>query len=82
MNNTSSAIVQRLWNYCNVLRDGSMSDSDYFGPLPFLLCIKRNHANSSMPGKPGAIPPKFARTGRLRQEAMRAADVVYENHAI
>jgi len=25
MTNTSSAIVQHLWNYCNVLRDDGMS---------------------------------------------------------
>ncbi len=25
----SSAIVQKLWNYCNVLRDGGMSYGDY-----------------------------------------------------
>ncbi len=26
---TSSAIVQKLWNYCNVLRDDGMSYGDY-----------------------------------------------------
>jgi type I restriction enzyme M protein len=26
---TSSTIVQRLWNYCNVLRDDGMSYGDY-----------------------------------------------------
>ena len=25
----SAAIVQRLWNYCNVLRDDGMSYGDY-----------------------------------------------------
>jgi len=25
MNNQSSTIVQRLWNYCNVLRDDGLS---------------------------------------------------------
>ena len=29
MNTPSSTIVQRLWNYCNVLRDDSMSYGDY-----------------------------------------------------
>lgn len=26
---TSSTIVQKLWNYCNVLRDDGMSYGDY-----------------------------------------------------
>jgi len=26
---TSSAMVQKLWNYCNVLRDDGMSYGDY-----------------------------------------------------
>ncbi len=26
---TSSAIVQKLWNYCNILRDDGMSYGDY-----------------------------------------------------
>jgi hypothetical protein len=29
MNTSSSTIVQRLWNYCNVLRDDGKSYGDY-----------------------------------------------------
>jgi type I restriction enzyme M protein len=29
MTNPSSTIVQRRWNYCNVLRDDGMSYGDY-----------------------------------------------------
>jgi hypothetical protein len=29
MNNHSTQIVQKLWNYCNVLRDDGMSYGDY-----------------------------------------------------
>ena len=31
---TSAAIVQKLWNYCNVLRDDGMSYGDYVEQLP------------------------------------------------
>jgi type I restriction enzyme M protein len=31
----SSTIVQRLWNYCNVLRDGGMSFGDYVEQLTY-----------------------------------------------
>jgi len=29
----SATIVQKLWNYCNVLRDDGMSYGDYVGQL-------------------------------------------------
>ena len=29
----SSTIFQRVWNYCNVLRDDGKSYCDYFEPL-------------------------------------------------
>ncbi len=27
--NSSAAIVQKLWNYCNILRDDGLSYGDY-----------------------------------------------------
>ncbi len=33
---TSAAIVQKLWNYCNVLRDDGMSYGDYVEQLTAL----------------------------------------------
>ncbi len=40
MTNGSNAIVQRLWNYCNVLRDDGMSYGDYVEQLTYLLFLK------------------------------------------
>jgi len=40
MNNQSSTIVQRLWNYCNMLRDDGVSVSDYVAQLSYLLFPK------------------------------------------
>ena len=37
---TPAAIVQKLWNYCNVLRDDGMSYGDYVEQLTFLLFLK------------------------------------------
>ncbi len=37
---TSSAIVQKLWNYCNILRDDGLSYGDYVEQLTFLLFLK------------------------------------------
>jgi type I restriction enzyme M protein len=36
----SSQIVQKLWNYCKVLRDDGMSYGDYVEQLTYLLFLK------------------------------------------
>ena len=40
MSNESATIVQRLWNYCNVLRDDGVSYGDYVEQLTYLLFLK------------------------------------------
>ncbi len=40
MPNGSTAIVQKLWNYCNVLRDAGLSYQDYIEQLTYLLFLK------------------------------------------
>ena len=46
---TSSAIGQKLWNYCNVLRDAGLSYGDYLEQLTFLLFLKMMHERSQPP---------------------------------
>ena len=41
MTTESITIVQRLWNYCNVVRDDGVSYGDYVEQLTYLLFIKR-----------------------------------------
>jgi type I restriction enzyme M protein len=36
-------IVQKLWNYCNILRDDGMSYGDYVEQLTYLLFLKMAH---------------------------------------
>jgi len=43
MPNGSSAVVQKLWNYCNVLRDDGLSYGDYVEQLTYLLFLKMAH---------------------------------------
>ena len=35
--NGNQQIVQRLWNYCNILRDDGLSYGDYIEQLTYLL---------------------------------------------
>ena len=54
---TSSAIVQKLWNYCNILRDDGLSYQDYIEQLTFLLFLKMaDERQKMMPGKATLIP--------------------------
>ncbi len=60
MGNQSSTIVQRLWNYCNVLRDDGVSYGDYVEQLTYLLFLKMGDEQTKPPfNKPSAIPQGF-----------------------
>jgi len=48
MANASSTIVQKLWNYCNILRDDGLSYGDYVEQLTYLLFLKMAHEPSSL----------------------------------
>ncbi len=57
MANESSTIVQRLWNYCNVLRDDGVSYGDYVEQLTYLLFLKMADEQTKAPfNKPSTIP--------------------------
>jgi len=49
MNNHSQQIVQRLWNYCNLLRDDGMSYGDYVEQLTYLLFLKMAYERTRPP---------------------------------
>ena len=56
---TSSSIGQKLWNYCNVLRDAGLSYGDYLEQLTYLIFLKMMHERSRPPFTllPGYQPP-------------------------
>jgi type I restriction enzyme M protein len=57
MANESATIVQRLWNYCNVLRDDGVSYGDYVEQLTYLLFLKMADEQTQPPYyKPSSIP--------------------------
>ncbi|MFQ6028111.1 MAG: type I restriction-modification system subunit M N-terminal domain-containing protein, partial [Dehalococcoidia bacterium] len=62
---TSSAIGQKLWNYCNVLRDAGLSYGDYLEQLTYLIFLKMMHERSQPPYtllpdyQPPPIPPGY-----------------------
>lgn len=59
MANESSTIVQKLWNYCNVLRDDGVSYSDYVEQLTYLLFLKMADEQATLLHRPSTIPQEF-----------------------
>src|SRR4029453_7979373 len=59
MTTSSATIVQRLWNYCNVLRDDGMSYGDYVEQLTYLLFLKMADEQARVLGKRSAIPADY-----------------------
>lgn len=58
MSNESATIVQRLWNYCNVLRDDGVSYGDYVEQLTYLLFLKMADEQTKPPYKKSSIIPE------------------------
>ncbi len=62
-----TALVQKLWNYCNILRDDGLSYGDYVEQLTFLLFLKMADEQSKPPfNKLSPIPSKFSWTALLK----------------
>jgi len=53
-------IVQKLWNYCNILRDDGMSYGDYVEQLTYLLFLKMAYEHTRPPyNQPSSIPEGY-----------------------
>ena len=78
--NHSQQIVQKLWNFCNVLRDDGLSYGDYLEQLTYLLFLKMVHEQTQPPwNRASAVLAKWAwpsllsRSGGDLEEHYRAA---------
>ena len=56
----SKHLVQKLWNYCDILRDDGLSYGDYVEQLTFLLFLKMDDERSNPPySKKSDIPKEY-----------------------
>ena len=75
--NHSQQIVQKLWNYCNVLRDDGLSYGDYVEQLTYLLFLKMAHEQTQPPcDRPSPIPDGL----RLAEPASSTDGDALETH--
>src|SRR5688500_13298642 len=65
----AAAIVNKLWNYANVLRDDGLSYGDYVEQLTYLLFLKMAHEQTQPPlNRPSAIPADYAWPQLLKRD--------------
>jgi len=65
----SHQIVQKLWNYCNILRDDGLSYGDYVEQLTFLLFLKMADEQTRSPyNREPIIPPKLGWSSLLAKD--------------
>lgn len=54
---TSATVVEKLWNYCNLLRDDGLSYGDYLEQLTYLLFLKMADEQTKAPFNRESILP-------------------------
>src|SRR3954468_1073003 len=60
MNDHARNLVQKLWNFCNLLRDDGLSYGDYVEQLTYLLFLKMAHERTQPPfNQQSRIPHGF-----------------------
>ncbi len=65
----SNGIVQKLWNYCNVLRDDGMSYGDYVEQLTYLLFLKIADERTKSPyNQKSPVPEKYSWPSLIKKD--------------
>ena len=70
-------LVDKLWNFCNLLRDDGVSTIDYTEQLTYLLFLKMAHAREPRPLNPETIVPADCSWQRLLDTDGDELEVTY-----
>src|SRR3954447_15386538 len=74
-----NGLVQRLWSYCNVLRDDGLSYGDYLEQLTYLLFLKMADEQTRPPFARAAIVPEGLDWPSLLERDGDALEVHYRH---
>jgi type I restriction enzyme M protein len=72
-------LVDKLWNFCNLLRDDGVSTIDYTEQLTYLLFLKMAHERENRPLNPETIVPKDCSWQRLLDNDGDQLEVTYRH---
>lgn len=75
----SRRLVDKLWSYCNVLRDDGVSTIDYTEQLTYLLFLKMAHERETRPLNPEQIVPADCSWQRLLDADGEELEVTYRH---
>ena len=74
-------LVDKLWNFCNLLRDDGVSTIDYTEQLTYLLFLKMAHERETRPLNPEQIVPADCSWQRLLDSDGDELEVTYAKGA-
>jgi type I restriction enzyme M protein len=72
-------LVDKLWNFCNLLSDDGVSTIDYTEQLTYLLFLKMAHERENRPLNPESIVPKDCSWQRLLDNDGDELEVTYRH---
>jgi type I restriction enzyme M protein len=72
-------LVDKLWNFCSLLRDDGVSTIDYTEQLTYLLFLKMAHERETRPLNPETIVPKDCSWQRLLDNDGDQLEVTYRH---
>jgi type I restriction enzyme M protein len=72
-------LVDKLWNFCHLLRDDGVSTIDYTEQLTYLLFLKMAHERETRPLNPDKIVPKECSWQRLLDSKGEELEKTYRN---
>ena len=75
----SRALVDKLWSYCNVLRDDGVSTIEYVEQLTYLLFLKMAHERATRTMRPEQIVPESCSWQRLLDADGDELEVTYRH---
>ena len=75
----TSQLVQKLWNYCALLRDDGVGTLDYTEQLTYLLFLKMAHERATRPINPEQIVPDDCSWQRLLDTDATELEATYRH---
>lgn len=76
---SSQRLVEKLWSYCNVLRDDGVSTIEYTEQLTYLLFLKMAHERATRPLKPEQLVPADCSWQRLMDAKGDDLEITYRH---
>ena len=81
MNTDPKAMVQKLWDYCDVLRDDGLSYGDYLEQLTYLLFLKMADEQYELLGE-RVVPPEYGWQSLLNRSGVNLEEHYNEALAV